>query len=360
MEYTKELQDYVDTVVLRDGSDIHLIVGSKPLFRVHRELVPFIQKETITEEDTLGFFRIISRSYGDGAGDLLKERKHLMFSYTHVTSDDQSVNFRVTVYVEMGRIAIAMRLIKSVVRTVEDLHLPSVLKSVMGETNGLFLMVGATANGKSTALAAMISHCNNTMRKHILTIEDPIEFIFPNKKSVITQREVPRDVPTFRSALDSALRSDADILMIGEMRETETMKAVMTAAEVGHLTLSTVHANSAFDAVDRIVDSFPPLQQKQIGQQLASSLLGVCSIRLLPRISGGLIPACEILINNDAIANLIREGRSESIKTVIQTGREEGMMSLERSLAGLVKQNEVALEVAMLHASNEQALSRYL
>ena len=160
----------------------------------------------------------------------------------------------------------------------------------------------------------MITHCNNASRKHILTIEDPIEFIFNDRKSTITQQEVPRDALSFRGALDTALRADADILMIGEMREIETMKAVMTAAEVGHLVLSTVHANSTYGAVNRIVDSFPSEQQQQIAHQLAGSLLGVCSVRLLPRISGGLIPACEILINNDAVSNLIREGRIESIK----------------------------------------------
>lgn len=360
MEYTKEMQDYVDTLVSRNGSDIHLIVGNKPMFRVQRELMPFIQKEIIAEEDSLGFFRAIVGSSVQNAREILEEKKHLMFSYTTAISGGTEVSFRVTVYYEMGNIAIAMRLIQETERTPEELNLPPVLKEVMHEPSGLFLVVGATGNGKSTTLAGMVTHCNNTMRKHILTIEDPIEFIFKDRKSIITQREVPRDTPTFRAALDSALRADADILMIGEMREIETMQAVMTAAEVGHLVLSTVHANSTYGAVNRVVDSFPPEQQRQIAYQLAASLLGVCSIRLLPRISGGLIPACEILLNNEAVANLIREGRIESIKSVIQTGKEEGMVSLEHSLADLVKRNEIALEVATLYASNKQTLARYL
>ena len=360
MEHTKELQDYVDTLVSRSGSDIHIIAGNKPVFRVQRELVPFIQKEVITEEDSLEFFRLIAGSVMENAEEELRVKKHLLFNYTHTTSGDIEVSLRVTAYFEMGNVAIAMRLIQETEHTLKELNLPSMLKEVMHEPNGLFLVVGATGHGKSTTLAAMITHCNNTLRKHVLTIEDPIEFIFKDRKSMITQRDVPRDVPTFRSALDSALRADADILMIGEMREVETMRAVMTAAEVGHLVLSTVHANSTFGAVSRIVDSFSPAQQRQIAHQLAGSLLGVCSIRLLPRVSGGLIPACEILINTDAVANLIREGRLESIKTTIQTGKEEGMVSLEQSLADLVKRNEVALEVATLHASSEQMLSRYL
>ena len=360
MEYARELQDYIDTLVSRSGSDIHLIVGNKPVFRVHRELVPFIQKELITEDDALQFFRLIAGSSAESAEERLREKKHLLFNYTHVTSGDVEISLRVTVYFEMGNIAIAMRLIQETERTLEELHLPATLKEVMHEPNGLFLVVGATGHGKSTTLAAMLTHCNNTLRRHILTIEDPIEFIFTDKKCLITQREVPHDAPSFRSALDSALRADADILMIGEMREVETMRAVMTAAEVGHLVLSTVHANSTFGAVNRVVDSFPPEQQRQIAHQLSGSLLGVCSIRLLPRVSGGLIPACEILINTPAVANLIREGRLESIKSVIQTGKEEGMVSLEQSLADLVKRNEIPLEVATLHASNEQVLSRYL
>ena len=354
------MRDYVDTLVSRAGSDIHIIVGNKPMFRVQRELVPFIQKAAITEKDSREFFRIIAVSSVVNAQEVLQRKRHLMFSYAHTLSGGAEVNFRVTVYYEMGNIAIAMRLIQETERTVEDLNLPPVLKEVMQEPSGLFLVVGAAGNGKSTTLAAMLTHCNNTLRKHVLTIEDPVEFIFQDRKSIITQREVPGDAASFRSGLDSALRADADILMIGEMREIETMKAVMTAAEVGHLVLSTVHANSTFGAVSRIVDSFPPEQQRQVAHQLSASLLGVCSVRLLPRKSGGLIPACEILINTNAVANLIREGRIESIKSSIQTGREEGMVSLEMSLADLVKRDEIALETAKLYASSEQVLSRYL
>ena len=360
MEYTKELQDYVDTVVAREGSDIHLITGTKPLFRVKRELLPFIQKETLKPEDTMAFLAQMLKIPVADAAVNIRDKKHLLFSYKHKTRNDREINFRITAYLEKATVAIAMRLIEETERTIDELNLPPILKNVMREPYGLFLMVGPAGNGKSTTLAAMVSHCNNSQRRHILTIEDPIEFIFSNKKSVITQREVPFDADTFRSALDSALRADADILMVGEMRETTTIKTVMTAAEVGHLVLSTIHANSAIGVVHRIIDSFPSDQQQQVAYQLAGSLLGVCSVRLLPRVAGGLVPACEILFNTTAVANLIRERRVASLKSVIETGREEGMVSLEQTLAELVKNDEISLEVARIHASDEQTLMKNL
>ena len=360
MEHQKELQDYVDTLVTRSGSDIHLVAGTKPVFRENRELIPFIQKEVLSPDDTLAFLRLLTGT-ADGDPEVrVREEKHILFRFKSATATGEEVNFRVTAYLEKGRVAIAMRLIPKTARTMEELGLPPVLANIIKEPYGLFLMVGPAGNGKSTTLAAMINHCNDNLRRHILTIEDPIEFIFSNRKSMITQREIPEDAVTFRSALDSALRADADILMIGEMRETATMRTAMTAAEVGHLVLSTAHANSAASTVHRIIDSFPPEQQRQISNQLAGSLLGVCSIRLLPRVSGGLVPVCEVLLNNAAVANLIREGRVAGIETYIQTGREEGMLSLEHSLADLVKRNEITLETANLHASDERALMKYL
>ncbi|MDE0243282.1 MAG: PilT/PilU family type 4a pilus ATPase [Candidatus Kaiserbacteria bacterium] len=360
MEPRKELQDYVDLLVARSASDIHLVVGSKPIMREKRELVPIIQKEVITGDDTAALFRILCGTSVERDEDVLRESKHLLFGYQHEIEGGRKVNFRITAYMERQHIAIAMRLVQETETTIEELGLPPILKSIMQEPDGLFLITGPSGNGKSTTLTAMISHCNNTMRKHIVTIEDPIEFIYQDKKSIISQREVPIDVETFRSGIDTALRSDADIIMIGEMREIDTMRAAMTAAEVGHLTLSTVSSSGAANTVHRIIDSFPADQQPQIISQLASSLLGVCSIRLLPRITGGLIPVCEVLINTPAVGNLIRENRITSIKTAIQTGREEGMISLEQSLADLVKGGEVALETATVHANDEQELMKYL
>ena len=360
MEHRAELQDYIDTVIAREGSDIHLVSGTKPLFRVRRELIPFIQKEPLTAEDVYTFLRLLLATRVEEVATELKERKQLLFSYRHATKQGIEVNFRVNTYLERGAPAIALRLINETDRTVEELRLPPLLKHVLHEPSGLFLIAGPAGNGKSTTLAAMVNYCNTSLRKHLLTIEDPIEFIFKNKKSVITQREVPDDVATFRLALDNALRADADVLMIGEMREVETMRAVMTAAEVGHLVLSTVHAGNVVGVVHRIIDAFPDTQQQQIALQLADSLIGICSIRLLPDTSGGLVPACELLFGNSAARNLIRERRFASLATVIQTGREEGMVSLEQSIAELVKTNAITMETGRLHATDEQALLKYL
>ena len=360
MEHTRELQDYVDTVVSRATSDIHLISNTKPLFRVRRELVPFIQKEPLTDSDTASFLSIILKMSREETVAHMREKKNIQMSYKHRTSGDREINFRVMAYMEKGSVAIAMRLINEIEQTVEELNLSTILKNVIREPHGLFLVVGPAGNGKSTTLTALINHCNNTQRRHILTIEDPIEFIYRNKKSVITQREVPFDALSFRAALDSSLRADADILMVGEMREVVTMQTVMTAAEVGHLVLSTLHANNALGVVHRIIDSFPADQQRQIANQLAASLFGICSVRLLPRIGGGLVPACEIMFNTNAVSNLIREGRVASLYSVIETGKEDGMISLEQSLAELVSSNQISLEVARLYASDERILMKNL
>ena len=360
MDFRNELNEYIVTLISRSASDLHLVVNSKPLFRADREIIPFIQKEVLTETDTEGFLAILLGKPVDTARELLKEKKHILFSFSHTVKDGVTVNFRGTAYLERKRIAIALRLVPLSERTIVDLNLPTILESVTKEPQGLFLVVGPAGNGKSTTMAAMINQINKTSRQHILTIEDPVEFVFKNNEAVITQREIPRDALTFRSALDSALRADADILMIGEMREVETMQAVMTAAEVGHLVFSTVHANSAAQTIDRIIDSFPVGQQQQIAIQLSAALLGVCSIRLLPRISGGLIPACEILLNTNAIANLIREKRTAGIETVIQTSREDGMVSLEQALANLVRGNEIDLRTAQRFSRDDRILSKYL
>ena len=282
-----------------------------------------------------------------------------MFSYFH-TIDDKEYNFRGAAYTSRGNISIALRLVPDAKKTLEELNLPSILGNMMSEPNGLFLIVGPAGHGKSTTLAAMIQHINTTKRKNIITIEDPAEFLFRDSMCSIMQREVPADVLTFGEALNHALRADIDILMVGEMREIDTIRTVITAAEAGHLVLSTIHANSSSQTVNRIIDSFTAQQQPQIRNQISLSLLGVLSIRLLPTINGGLVPACEILINNNAVANLIREGRIQSIDTVMQTSRDEGMVSMDQSIAELVKTGRITLETARMHSSNEKELNRYL
>ncbi len=360
MNYQSELNEYIETVAVRNASDLHLIVGNKPTFRVYRDLEVFIQKEELNKKDVEEFLKLLSSSVGIDATAKLKEDKHFLFRYTHTLQNGKVVNFRVAAYLERGRIAIALRFIPKLEKNLEDLNLPEILKNIARKPQGLFLITGPAGHGKSTTLAAIVEEINHTSKKHILTIEDPIEFLFDNSRSVITQRGVPDDVDSFRSALDSALRADADILMVGEMREVATMKTVMTAAEIGHLVLSTVHANSASQTVYRIIDSFPENQQDQIRYQFSYSLLGICSMRLVPRISGGLIPACEILLNNSAVSNLIRENRIASIDTVIQTSKDAGMISLDQSFAELVRKNEISIETAYEFSTDKKVLDKYL
>jgi twitching motility protein PilT len=278
------------------------------------------------------------------------------FSFEHKDSN----RFRINGYVVQGGITIAMRLIPREIRTFTSLNLPPVLEVFTQRTQGFFLCVGPIGQGKSTTLAAILDRINETRAEHIVTIEDPVEYIFEQKKSLIHQREVKIDTPDFHSALQAAFREDVNVIMVGEMRDQETISSAVTAAETGHLVLSTLHTNNAAQTIDRIIDMFPSNQQGQIRVQLAGSLAGVFSQRLVPRIAGGLIPAYELLINNSAVANLIREGRTHEITTVIQTSSQEGMIDMDRSLAELVRRGEVTIEHAFERAIDPKTFERYL
>ena len=266
--------------------------------------------------------------------------------------------FRGNAFFEKGAISIALRLIPNVIQTFDELNLPPLLETFTQLEQGFFLVVGPVGQGKSTTLASMIERINQNRTEHIVTIEDPIEFIYEQKKSIINQREVRVDTKSFHTALRSAFRQDVDVILVGEMRGPETMSAAVTAAETGHLVLSTLHTNNAAQTIDRIIDSFPGSQQDQIRLQLASSLAGIFSQRLVPRISGGLIPAYELLINNEAVANLIREKRTHEINAVIETGSESGMIDMNRSLAELVRQGEITAENAIARSLNPKAFER--
>jgi twitching motility protein PilT len=278
------------------------------------------------------------------------------FSHEH---DDKN-RFRVNGYIVQGGIAVAMRLIPRDIRTFTDLNLPPVLEVFTQKTQGFFLVVGPVGQGKSTTLATIIDRINETRAEHIVTIEDPVEYLFEQKKSLIHQREVRIDTPDFHAALQAAFREDVNVIMVGEMRDQETISSAVTAAETGHLVLSTLHTNNAAQTIDRIIDMFPPNQQGQVRVQLAGSLAGIFSQRLVPRIAGGLIPAYELLINNSAVANLIREGRTHEITTVVQTSSKDGMIDMDRSLAELVRRGEVTIEHAYERASDPKTFERYL
>ena len=245
-------------------------------------------------------------------------------------------------------------------RTLPELKLPESLKEFTRKKQGFFLVVGPVGQGKSTTLSAMVDFINTERAEHILTIEDPIEYVFAEKHSIIDQREVGIDTKDFPTGLRSIFREDVNVIMIGEMRSPETIATAVTAAETGHLVLSTLHTNNAAQTIDRIIDSFPGDQQDQIRAQLAESLLGIFSQRLIPRITGGLVPAYELLINNNAVANLIREKRTHEIDVVIETGTEHGMVDMNRSLLELVRAGEITMESAYLYSMNPKALERIL
>ena len=246
------------------------------------------------------------------------------------------------------------------VKTLNELNLPSILENFIQKQQGFFLVVGPMGHGKSTTLSSMIEMINQSRAEHIMTIEDPVEYIFQKGKSMIDQREIKIDTKDFPTALKSMFRQDVDVLMIGEMRGLETISTSVTAAETGHLVFSTLHTNNAAQTIDRIIDVFPPEQQGQIKIQLAASLLGIFSQRLIPRISGGMIPAYELMINNNATANLIREGRTFEINNVIETSSKEGMISLNKSLEELVRMGEITLENAKKYSYRSKELSRNL
>lgn len=353
MDYKKELAELVMMVVKEDASDLHINVGCHPTFRVSGSLVPLVKKPILTPQDTEGF--IFAMLDEDKRKELL-ERKELDFSFMF----ENKIRFRVNAFFQRSFLSASLRLIPVKVKTFKDLNLPDILRDFANKEQGFFLVVGPIGHGKSTTLASIIDYINHSRSEHIVTIEDPVEYLFIQDKSIVDQREVRTDTSDFKTALRSMFRQDINVAMIGEMRDTETISAAVTAAETGHLIFSSLHTNNAAQSIDRIIDSFPHDQQNQIRVQLANALLGVFSQRLLPRISGGLIPAYEFLINNSAVRNLIRENRTHEIDLVIETGLEHGMMSLNRSLAALVKDGEITIENSLAYSLNPKGLEGLL
>lgn len=351
MDYGNELTSLIETVIAEGASDLHFTSNSHPIIRVSGGLIPLVKRAQYTKEDVLGFLEaLVSAEQKQNFFDT----QELDFSYQY---KDQA-RFRGNAFFERGSISIALRMIPTEIRPFDELNLPPVIETFSQLEQGFFLVVGPVGQGKSTTLAALIERINQNRTEHIVTIEDPIEYIYEPKKSIINQREVRIDTKSFHVALRSAFRQDVDVIMVGEMRGPETMSAAVTAAETGHLVLSTLHTNNAAQTIDRIIDSFPAAQQDQIRLQLASSLAGIFSQRLIPRISGGLIPAYELLINNEAVANLIRERRTHEINAVIETGMESGMIDMNRSLAELVRKGEITPENALSRSLNPKAFSR--
>ncbi len=346
------IESFVDILIKENGSDLHLSAGRFPSVRASTELITLVNQKKLTQEDMKG---MLSYILGEEKFKKFTAEQEIDFSYNY----KDNIRLRGNAFVRQGSIGIAFRLIPKV-KTIDELKLPEVLKNFATKKQGFFLVVGPVGQGKSTTLSAMLEYINEERSEHIVTVEDPVEYMFDEKRSVIDQREVGVDTKDFATALNAIFREDVNVIMIGEMRSPDTIATAVTAAETGHLVFSTLHTNSAAQTIDRIIDSFPGNQQDQIRSQLANSLLGVFSQRLIPKISGGLTMAYELLINNPAIGNLIREKRTHEIDVVIETGSESGMVDMNRSLLELVRAGEITMDNAYLYSMNPKALERLM
>ena len=353
MNYQEFLDSLLDNVVAEGASDLHLSEGRHPTLRIAGQLIPLAKNAVLTHADIEGILKL-----------MLTEKNMKQFLEKHEMDFAHDYGnkgrFRGNAFVQKGFFSIVLRLIPKNIKSLAELGIPSILENFARKEQGFFLIVGPVGMGKTTTLAAMIELINQERAAHIITIEDPIEYIYEQKKSIIDQREVGLDTESFASGLQSVFRQDVNVLLVGEMRGPETMAAAVTAAETGHLVLSTLHTNNEAQTIDRIIDTFPAGQQDQIRVQLAASLIGIFSQRLIPRISGGLVPAFELLIANNAVSNLIREKRTHEINTVIETSLQEGMIDLNRSLAELVRKGEISIESAYQHSANPKILEKYL
>jgi len=329
----------LEEVVRRRASDLHLQVGLPPMLRIDGALVPVAGFNPLDEAavETL-IFAILDQ---DQRQILLKD-KEFDFSFAFGTLG----RFRVNAFHERGNLAGALRLIPNEIKSISELGLPNVVLGFADFPRGLVLITGPTGSGKSTTLAALVDKINTEKSQHIITIEDPIEFTHKSKKSVVVQREVHYDTYSFSAALRSSLRQDPDVVLIGEMRDLETISAAITIAETGHLVFATLHTNSAAQSIDRMIDVFPPHQQPQIRAQLSNILMAICSQRLVPTIGGGRVAAAEILVANPAVRNIIREGKAHQLDAIIQTGAEVGMQTMDRTLVSLVQSGTITYDNA--------------
>ncbi|MFH1946908.1 MAG: type IV pilus twitching motility protein PilT [Candidatus Magasanikbacteria bacterium] len=332
----KSIKSYFDLAIAKGASDLHLVAGEKPTLRINGNLEDIDDKDLPEKELETGLFSLLTSEQKKK----YQEELELDFGY-----QDKDIRFRVNFHQQQEKIGMAARLIPHEIPSPEDLRFEPVLKDFTNLLDGLVLVVGPTGHGKSTTLASMIEEINKTRKAHIVTVEDPIEFLFEDKKSMIEQREVGTDTKSFASALKHVLRQDPNVILVGEMRDPETIATVLTAAETGHLVFSTLHTSSAAEAIERIVDVFEGAKQKQVLIQLAAVLRGVVSQQLIPTKDGKRVAAREILVNTPAVSNLIRENNIAQIPSSIQTGMKEGMSTLENSLKQLAKEGLIDEEM---------------
>ncbi len=348
---TPKIENLLEECVRRKASDIHMQYGLPPILRIDGTLVPVNNVKSLDEEDLKTL--IFSTLDEDQQSIYLKDKE---FDYSFAFGD--IARFRVNAFHERGKMAAAFRLIPNEIKSITDLGMPSIVETFADFPRGLVLVTGPTGSGKSTTLAALIDKINHDKSKHIITIEDPIEFTHKSERSIIVQREVHYDTFSFAAALRSALREDPDVVLIGEMRDLETIQAAITIAETGHLVFATLHTNSAAQSIDRMIDVFPSHQQPQIRSQLANMLMAICSQRLVPAIGGGRVVAAEIMIANTAVRSLIRDGKTFQLDTAIQTGAEEGMQTMDRTLAKLIQTGVITYDSAREYAVDINELNR--
>ena len=353
MQPELKVESLLEQVVKRKASDLHLQVGLPPMLRIDGALMSIQGLSALDEKmvETLVFALL-----DDDQKQILLRDKEFDFSFAF----GDLGRFRVNSFHARGNLAAAMRLIPNEIRSIEQLGLPKVLNKFATYPRGLVLITGPTGSGKSTTLAAIIDKINSEKTSHIITVEDPIEYTHQSKKSLVAQREVHYDTYSFSAALRSALREDPDVVLIGEMRDLETIAAAITIAETGHLVLATLHTNSASQSIDRIIDVFSPHQQPQVRAQLGNILMAICSQRLIPALGGGRMVAAEVLIATPAVRNIIREGKTYQLEAVIQTGAEYGMQSMDRVLVNLVHSGVISYDEARNYAVDPEEVDRLM
>lgn len=353
MQQQLKIETLLEEVVKRTASDLHLQVGLSPTLRIDGRLTAIQGSVPLTEEMVEN---LVFSLLDEEQKQILLRDKEFDFSFAFGNLG----RFRVNAFHERGNLAAAMRLIPNEIRTVEQLGLPKILNKFTEFPRGLVLVTGPTGSGKSTTLAALVDKINTQNAEHIITVEDPIEYTHSSKKSLIAQREVHYDTYSFSAALRSALREDPDVVLIGEMRDLETIAAAITIAETGHLVFATLHTNSASQTIDRMVDVFSPHQQPQVRAQLGNILMAICSQRLIPALGGGRVAAAEILVATPAVRNIIREGKSYQLEAVIQTGAEYGMQSMDRELVNLIHGGIISYDEARNFAVDLEELDRQM
>lgn len=335
----------------KKASDLHLVVGIPPVIRIDGNLKYLEDKNKVTAKEMEA---MIGQMLSANDMERFNTSKELDFGFA---VDDY--RYRVNLHFEKGNMGLVARVISSHIPSLDEIGMPKIVYNLLDLKQGLILLTGPTGCGKSTSLAAMVDYINNNRFAHIITLEDPIEYLFESKKSIIMQRQLGSDMLSFAEGLKHALRQDPNVIMVGEMRDLETIATTITLAETGHLVLATLHTYNAAQTIDRIIDIFPPHQQNQVRQQLSMTLASVVSQRLLPKIGGGRIATREIMINTPAVANMIREGKISQLKTIIETSSKEGMVTLDQNIQSMYKEKLIEKEVARAQMENPDMLDKF-